>query len=69
MTRTEALIAALADELRGRSKEIDADDGLRSVSVTVKLSERTGKPAMILYRPESHRALNDRCEPRGLRPI
>lgn len=61
MTRTDALIAALSEELRARSREIDADGGLRSVSLTVKLSDR-GEPVMVLYRPESHRMLRS---PRG----
>jgi hypothetical protein len=57
VTRTDALIEAITVELRARSAEIDGDAGLRSVGVMVKLSERTGKPSLVMYRPESHRAL------------
>lgn len=59
MTRTDALIDAITAELRARSGEIDRDAGLRTVCVVVKMSDRTGRPSLVMYRPESHRSLTN----------
>lgn len=57
MTRTEALIAAVQSELEARRAEVDADDGLVSVWLIVKMDQRTGMPGMVSWKPESQRKL------------
>ena len=55
MTRTDALKAAIDAELEARRGQIDADDGLCTVGLIVKLDEKTGAPRQIIWRPESQR--------------
>lgn len=54
-TRTDAIIAEITRELRARSAEIDAEHGLSSVSLIVKLDRKTGRPGEVLFRKESQR--------------
>jgi hypothetical protein len=54
MTRTDALLAA---ELEARRAQIDADDGLCTIGLIVKLDEKTGAPRQIIWRPESQRRI------------
>ena len=52
MTRTDAILQAIAAELEKRRPELDGADGLRLVSVSVRLNRRTGKPHTVLSRTE-----------------
>ncbi len=54
-TRTDHILEAVAKELEARRPEIEQDNSLRSVSIIVMLSERTGKPCRIFYRSEGQR--------------
>lgn len=60
MTRTEALIVAILAELEARRAEVDADDGLSTVGVIVRMDQRTGLPGLVIWRPESQRQLQPR---------
>jgi hypothetical protein len=50
--RTARILAAIAQELERRRGEIDGVDGLRQVSVTVRLARRNGMPQSVLCRTE-----------------
>ena len=52
-SRTDAILGAIAAELEKRRGELDGADGLRLVSLSVRLNERTGEPRSVLCRTES----------------
>lgn len=47
------LLRLVADELSRREREIVDSDGLLSVTIIVRMNERTGKPHRVLFRTES----------------
>lgn len=51
-TRTDAIIAAIRRDLEGRRAELDGDKGLRSITLLVRVNERTGMPLRVLFRKE-----------------
>jgi hypothetical protein len=53
------LVRVVADELARREREIDAGDGLLSITVIVRIDERTGKPGRVLFRTESENDLRE----------
>lgn len=57
MTRTEALIAAILAELEARRAEVDGDEALSSITLIVRMDHKTRAPGMVVWRPESQRAI------------
>ena len=52
MSRTEAILAAVAAELRHRRRAIDGGNGLMSLTINVKMDSRAGRPREVWVRPE-----------------
>ena len=52
MSRTEAILAAVAAELRRRQCTIDGESGLMSLTINVKMDTRAGRPREVWVRPE-----------------
>ena len=58
MTRADAIMAAVRGELDKRRKEIDADGDMRALTLVIRMSEKSGLPFRVLYRPESESDLD-----------
>jgi hypothetical protein len=56
VSRADELLAVIAAEVEAHRSEIDADDGLCTVGLIVKL-DRQGHPLHIIWRPESQRQI------------
>lgn len=52
VTTTDRLKSALCKALEKRRVQLDAADGLASVSLVLKLDTRTGRPRELLFRSE-----------------
>lgn len=50
---SEALKAVLCAAIDSRAAQIDGDDELCTIGFIVKLDEKTRRPRLVLYRPES----------------
>lgn len=57
MNKSEAILRAVAEELKRRRDHIDGSMGLRTVTITVKLDGKTGVPRAIEYASQEHREL------------
>lgn len=60
MSVTELVKAACLKTLNAHAREIDAGGELVSISLIVKMNQRTGKPHRVLYRTESETDLYPR---------
>lgn len=47
------LMRVVADEIAKRERDITESDGLLSVTIIIRMNERTGKPHRCLFRTES----------------
>lgn len=54
-TTTDLLKAAILDELDRNRPELDAAEGLDSVSVIIHMDRTTGMPFRVLFRRETRR--------------
>jgi hypothetical protein len=52
-SRTDLILQAIHMEMERHRAEIDADDALRDVNVSVKLNQKTGLPRATIVRRES----------------
>ncbi len=57
MSKTDAILAAVAHELEARRGAIDGDPGLRAVTLTVTLHGQTGQPTRVIFRPDCQKFL------------
>lgn len=57
MSRADAIMGAVQDEIDRRRTEIEADDSLTCISLIVKIDSRTDRPYLVIYRTEAQRRL------------
>lgn len=57
MTRTDRIKAAITDELEQRRGELDAERGLKSVTLTIKIDCKSGRPWSVAFAKEAGREL------------
>jgi hypothetical protein len=60
LSATQTVLLAITEALGKRAPAIDADDGLKQLTIVVVLNERTGKALRVVVRSESQEDLGRR---------